>query len=512
MDKRNRALILTAATALLVSAAAGIPFIDDSEPTPLNQSVAEKLEFEASNSEIANAGQSLIDRFRGLFSVVDRYGYSRSGYSPGQYVKYEVDLDIDNFDTSCDSLYSTKEEITFDMWLEGQNTGKSETVRSVTVSCSGDGEVQEEIEFRTPGEEGSHTYEVKIGSETALQSWGMTVDSDTIEVNIPDLNADLAGPETVLEGETGSFQYTGTDGYNAISWYKWSVDGELLDGDELRGGESKFDHRFDEPGLREVKVEASDNLYRVGDRRWDSASITVNVKPDSDDDGTPDGQDNCPNTSGSEATNGCPDSDGDGIIDRNDDCEETAGIEQFNGCPDSDGDGVPDDIDECPDTPGTQELNGCKDSDGDGIIDSNDQCPTEEGVARLDGCPDRPPEQLQISAPAEAEVGETFTAETTAVDPESSELEFTWSNGVKGSTSAFTFNSAGIKTVSVEVSDGPNTVDQNTAVEVVQKTSEPGETTQPEQPDDNQDDSTETTVNPVEAAFFGFIDVIGGLF
>ena len=59
---------------------------------------------------------------------------------------------------------------------------------------------------------------------------------------------------------------------------------------------------------------------------------------DSDSDGVPDGQDNCPGVAGPASDNGCPlppaDSDGDGVPDNIDQCPSEAGTAANNGCPD----------------------------------------------------------------------------------------------------------------------------------------------------------------------------------
>ena len=78
--------------------------------------------------------------------------------------------------------------------------------------------------------------------------------------------------------------------------------------------------------------------------------------PDSDGDGVPNDQDQCPTTPPGRVVDekGCQlDSDGDGVVDAEDQCPNTpagAPVDQ-RGCPlDSDGDGVPDYKDECPDS------------------------------------------------------------------------------------------------------------------------------------------------------------------
>jgi len=78
---------------------------------------------------------------------------------------------------------------------------------------------------------------------------------------------------------------------------------------------------------------------------------------DRDQDGIPDGIDQCPDDAGLAENDGCPDSDGDGIVDKDDVCPTIYGLKLFNGCVDTDGDGFADNIDECPNEVGS--LNGC---------------------------------------------------------------------------------------------------------------------------------------------------------
>ncbi len=112
--------------------------------------------------------------------------------------------------------------------------------------------------------------------------------------------------------------------------------------------------------------------------------------PDTDGDGIPDHLDLCPDIAGPASGQGCPDSDGDGVIDPEDECPNLPGPPENNGCPefDKDGDGIPDHQDDCPDEPGPAATSGCPDRDGDGIPDREDRCPDQPGEARYDGCPD----------------------------------------------------------------------------------------------------------------------------
>lgn len=149
-------------------------------------------------------------------------------------------------------------------------------------------------------------------------------------------------------------------------------------------------------------------------------------KPDRDNDGIPDAQDNCPDKRGVRSNNGCPkpkDSDNDGVPDSQDNCPDMYGEKSNQGCPaglagpespvqlDSDGDGVNDAQDNCPKERGLIANNGCpknepaplgiKDKDKDGIPDSEDNCPSQRGTKANNGCPE---EQPKPSGPVEVDV------------------------------------------------------------------------------------------------------------
>lgn len=120
--------------------------------------------------------------------------------------------------------------------------------------------------------------------------------------------------------------------------------------------------------------------------------VKVESKPkDSDKDGVPDIEDQCPKEPGTALTNGCPDKDSDGIPDKDDQCPDEAGTKTNNGCPitDTDLDGIKDNEDKCPDIPGLKRHDGCPipDSDKDGINDEDDKCPDVIGYGRYHGCP-----------------------------------------------------------------------------------------------------------------------------
>jgi outer membrane protein OmpA-like peptidoglycan-associated protein len=114
------------------------------------------------------------------------------------------------------------------------------------------------------------------------------------------------------------------------------------------------------------------------------------IGKDSDGDGVPDIDDDCPNQAGLIEFKGCPDTDGDGVADREDECPEVFGLKYLKGCPDTDGDGLIDKEDDCPTVAGPLENKGCPwpDRDGDGVLDKDDDCPDVPGSIENKGCPD----------------------------------------------------------------------------------------------------------------------------
>ena len=115
---------------------------------------------------------------------------------------------------------------------------------------------------------------------------------------------------------------------------------------------------------------------------------------DTDKDGIPDSEDECPTVPGLAKYKGCPipDTDKDGINDEEDKCPTVPGLAKYNGCPipDTDGDGINDEEDKCPTVPGVARYQGCPvpDTDGDGVNDEEDKCPTVPGSRANQGCPE----------------------------------------------------------------------------------------------------------------------------
>ncbi len=136
---------------------------------------------------------------------------------------------------------------------------------------------------------------------------------------------------------------------------------------------------------------------------WTASEKVVERKTiDTDGDGIPDDEDQCPklveDKDNFEDDDGCPDPDNDqdGLADGQDKCtnepEDEDAFADEDGCPDldNDADGIPDAQDRCPNEKGTARFDGCpvRDRDADGIPDDQDKCPDEAGEASLAGCPD----------------------------------------------------------------------------------------------------------------------------
>jgi len=149
--------------------------------------------------------------------------------------------------------------------------------------------------------------------------------------------------------------FGGTGGDYAYSVQQTSDGGYVLAGSTYSYGAGSYDF-----WLIKVKAESTGQL-------------------DTDGDGVPDDQDNCPST----PNPGQEDSDRDGVGDVCDNCPTIYGRSK-DGCPtgiDSDNDGVSDVNDACPDVPGVACNRGCPtaDNDGDGLQESTSNCPDYDG-------------------------------------------------------------------------------------------------------------------------------------
>lgn len=104
---------------------------------------------------------------------------------------------------------------------------------------------------------------------------------------------------------------------------------------------------------------SSANIFRL------LRDTTATQALDTDGDGLPDDQDDCPNEAGPDATRGCPDQDGDGVADKDDQCPEIAGVAAEQGCPSVTPEAeVP--LPEMVRVPGKQFTMGCQDAKRDG--------------------------------------------------------------------------------------------------------------------------------------------------
>lgn len=117
------------------------------------------------------------------------------------------------------------------------------------------------------------------------------------------------------------------------------------------------------------------------------------ASPETDGDGIPDKQDNCPDLPGPVQHNGCPwcDTMVDWVIctwDGKPDANCPKGTAE-----DPDGDGIASDKDKCPSVPedrdGFEDDDGCPeiDNDQDCVFDEQDKCPNAPGPKNTSGCP-----------------------------------------------------------------------------------------------------------------------------
>lgn len=211
-----------------------------------------------------------------------------------------------------------------------------------------------------------------------------------------DFDDDAREDETLSYGESGSSQtfFSATAGIELRVLKNLGIYGRYIYGlSDITGGEigDAFTEGSD---LYNDAIQVGLSLGFPGKPKEEAEVITTMAPPlDSDMDGTPDINDNCPMVAGSPKYNGCPtpDTDGDGINDEVDKCPALFGTAKYNGCPvpDTDGDSFNDEVDQCPTQAGTLKYNGCPtpDTDGDGINDDTDLCPSQRGTAQYNGCP-----------------------------------------------------------------------------------------------------------------------------
>ena len=100
------------------------------------------------------------------------------------------------------------------------------------------------------------------------------------------------------------------------------------------------------------------------------------------------------------------DTDGDGTPDLQDQCPEEMGLPEHGGCPllDTDCDGIVDLLDACPEIPDTLGFTGCPDLDEDGVLDSLDLCPDIPGATTTGGCPEIAVEDQELMVEAQRQV------------------------------------------------------------------------------------------------------------
>lgn len=471
---KTKAVALTLAVFLVVSPAAAFSF-SDLLPGKSTENYMTVTEEQAEDIEFSSTGANIVEK-TGFFSII-----ASGETGPGDEVTFESTVNIDNFQTACDNPISPP-GIKMKVWLEGQGVSAQNNYETLYFDCYGSSSKDVSLNFDVPREEGEFTYDLQVG-ETIDGStlWSRNLETDSVTVEVESIEADISQTkDEVVVGEELSLTGARSTGYGGIDKYKWIIDGQTVSTDSM------YTTSFDEAGTVNIDLEVSDYSFRddyLGERRWDTAETTVEVLADSDGDGIPDENDDCPNEAGSETYDGCPD-------------------------PDPDGDNVP---------------------------RWEDDCPDEAGLESLDGCPNTAPEINDVGlSSSTVEVGETLTVSVSASEQDGQDLRYTVEAGgqtVNKEEAAFQFDSSGSKTVSVEVTDGIETVSETkqVTVEKVQESEpdNPDDGNQTEEPDDNQtgdgqnspseggtddsseeDDSTEQTGN----VFSNFINSIIGIF
>lgn len=198
------------------------------------------------------------------------------------------------------------------------------------------------------------------------------------------VNEDLKSPLSSAAYNSWEYGMSATFGYEVG---RVIINGQLAqslnDFANNTAASGKYQHRTMSVGVGFYLNKGKSATASVADK-------TSRSKKDSDKDGTPDRDDQCPDLAGGISTKGCPDTDSDGIVDREDACPAAAGVVRYNGCPvpDTDKDGINDEEDQCPQLAGMGKYNGCPvpDTDKDGVNDEEDLCPAVAGNAKYKGC------------------------------------------------------------------------------------------------------------------------------
>lgn len=84
-----------------------------------------------------------------------------------------------------------------------------------------------------------------------------------------------------------------------------------------------------------------------------------------------------------------------------------------------------------------------------------------------------PPTINSLNVPSTGDLGSSINVDVSASDPNNDDLSIEWSNGETGNTASYVFDSAGVKTVSVSVSDGQESVTESVSIEVVDTNTAP---------------------------------------
>lgn len=226
-----------------------------------------------------------------------------------------------------------------------------------------------------------------------------------------------------------------------------------------------FEGLIDEPQVYDRALTATE-IQSIYDAASAGQCQTIAPpEPDSDGDGVPDDEDNCP----SNANPAQADSDGDGVGDVCDNCAATVNPDQA----DADGDGVGDACDNCAATANPDQA----DSDGDGVGDACDNCPTEansdQADADADGigdaCDNQPPAAVAGGPYSGAEGAAIAFDGSGSVDPDGDGLTHEWdfdSDGsfdATGPSASHVYADNGSLTVALRVTDPSGASDEDTA-------------------------------------------------
>lgn len=300
------------------------------------------------------------------------------------------------------------------------------------------------------------------------------IDAGKPEDHPPDARVEVLSTNIQVGEQTFFSASESTDDHGIIG-FDWFVNGQLI---EENSGES-FDSVFDESGTHEVEVVAIDTS---GQRSSDTTTIHVADEQ------------NQPPVAIIEVSDTSPLTGQEVHFDAGESFDPDGEIINYEWSLDRSRESFHHVFQE----PGSHTVE---------LTVMDDQGATATDTIVIDVEPGQPEVDSLFISKSTVETGEHLTAEAVAFSPTGQSLEYSWS--IEGETTqetgekaSFSFNNPGEKTITVDVDDGLNSVQESVTVDVVESGDDPDETLE---------NGDEDELGPIQSFFFRIISIIGGI-